>query len=205
MITPFFGEFLLHPAPVEVSGVTCSHSCAYCFSNIRRAERESQCRSFVNLIQKRFQKDTLVSDLIKNGYAICVSNRTDPFSKSNKADTKTILSHIIQTDCGIFFQTKGGEEFYNYCDFLGASGKQNIVSYFTITSNNNDVTKRIEPGAPLFKERLNQIKYAVRSGHLVIVAFNPIVPQWMSAEQHNEIYSQMRDVGVNHFIYQRYI
>ena len=203
MIDLFYGEFLLHPAPLELSGNTCSHSCAYCFSNIRCGERYANVTSFINSVKKAPKENTLSAILLNRGYPICISNRTDPFSRSNISVTDTWMKYLINMENGIFFQTKGGEKYCQTMDYLSANGKKNIVSYFTVTSRNDDVLKKIEPGAPKYRERLQQIKHAVKHGSLVIVAFNPLCVEWMNEEDFNTTVSEMIDAGVNHFIFQR--
>jgi DNA repair photolyase len=203
MIDLFHGEFLLHPAPLEISGNTCSHSCAYCFSNIRCGERYANVSSFINSLKNAPKENTLSATLLNKGYAICLSNRTDPFSNSNKVITDTWVKYLINLPNGIFFQTKGGEKFCDTINYLSSNGKTNIVSYFTITSRNNDLLKKIEPGAPTYEDRLVQIKYAKKSGCLVIVAFNPICEEWMPRKDFELTISEMMDAGVDHFIFQR--
>lgn len=203
MIDLFHGEFLIHPAPLEISGNTCSHSCAYCFSNIRCGERYANVTSFINSVKKAPKENTLSATLVNRGYSICLSNRTDPFAKSNQAVTDTWMKYLINMPNGIFFQTKGGEKFIDTVDYLTANGKTNIVSYFTVTSRNNDILKKIEPGAPTYDDRLMQIKHAKKAGHTIIVAFNPLCIEWMNENDFNLTVSEMIDAGVNHFIFQR--
>jgi DNA repair photolyase len=203
MIDLFHGEFLLHPAPLEISGNTCSHSCAYCFSNIRCGERYADIKSFINSLNNAYKENTLSATLVNRGYSICLSNRTDPFSKSNHIITDTWLKYLVNKENGIFFQTKGGEKYCESIDYLHANGKENIVSYFTVTSRKNDISKKIEPGAPCYEDRLNQIKHAKELGHVVIVAFNPLCEEWMPKEDFDITVKEMMDVGVNHFIFQR--
>lgn len=203
MIEPFYGEFLLHPAPLEISGNTCSHNCCYCFSNIRRSARYADTKGFCNQMRKKGESKTFTSKLIRDGYSICLSNRTDPCSKTNIAETDTILKYLVNEKNGIFVQTKGGDNFYKVVDFLKSNGKDNVVFYFTITSRNEGICKKIEPGAPIYSERLKQIEYAKKHGYSVICAFNPIVEEWMPRNDYDETFSEMTGLGVRHFIYQR--
>lgn len=82
MIVNFIGEFLFHPAPLEMSGNTCTHGCAYCFANIRKESRYAKINSAFNQLKRREIK-TFVDHLIQNGYPICLSNSTDPFSATD--------------------------------------------------------------------------------------------------------------------------
>lgn len=203
MLNPFYGELLLHPSPLEISGNKCSHNCCYCFSNIRCESRSADIPAFVNALKKSHQRKTFTHNLIQDGYSICVSNRTDPFSKTNVLETRTIFKYLSQMQNGVFVQTKGGENFYEIVDMLNAAGKKNVLFYFTITSKKDEVSKRIEPGAPIYQERLKQADIARKNGFEVIFAFNPICEEWMSREDHEQIHSDAKNSGVEHFIYQR--
>ena len=91
MIDPFYGEFLLHPSPLECSGNTCSHNCCYCFSNIRRSCRYSNIKQTLTQLKNFQSSNTYKNTLIREKYSICLSNRTDPFSKTNYIETLSML------------------------------------------------------------------------------------------------------------------
>lgn len=176
MITDFVGEFLFHPAPLEISGNTCSHNCCYCFANIRGKSRYFDLKSAIRQINKPVCK-TYVDNLIKEGYPICISNKTDPFSKTNYIQSIAFARQLTKLKCGLFIQTKGG---FGINEFIQAfDNRKDIVFYITITTLNEDIRKRIEPNAPTIEERFELIKKLKGLGHHVIVAINPILEVWM--------------------------
>ena len=201
MIDPFYGEFLLHPSPLECSGNTCSHNCCYCFSNIRRSCRYSNIKQTLTQLKNFQSSNTYKNTLIKEKYSICLSNRTDPFSKTNYIETLSMLEYLKNLENGIFFQTKGGYGIDEAFDIL--KDKKNILFYVTITSKNNDILKLIEPNAPSYEEKLELIKKAKNNGYNVIVAFNPIVKNWLPEKDFYDIVSDVNKIGVKNFIFQK--
>lgn len=201
MIDPFYGEFLLHPSPLECSGNTCSHNCCYCFSNIRRSCRYSNIKQTLTQLKNFQSSNTYKNTLIKEKYSICLSNRTDPFSKTNYIETLSMLEYLKNLENGIFFQTKGGYGIDEAFDIL--KDKKNILFYVTITSKNNDILKVIEPNAPSYEEKLELIKKAKNNGYNVIVAFNPVVKNWLPEKDFYDIVSDVNKIGVKNFIFQK--
>lgn len=201
MIDPFYGEFLLHPSPLECSGNTCSHNCCYCFSNIRRSCRYSNIKQTLTQLKNFQSSNTYKNTLIKEKYSICLSNRTDPFSKTNYIETLSMLEYLKNLENGIFFQTKGGYGIDEAFDIL--KDKKNILFYVTITSKNNDILKLIEPNAPSYEEKLELIKKAKNNGYNVIVAFNPVVKNWLPEKDFYDIVSDVNKIGVKNFIFQK--
>jgi len=201
MIDPFYGEFLLHPSPLECSGNTCSHNCCYCFSNIRRSCRYSNIKQTLTQLKNFQSSNTYKNTLIKEKYSICLSNRTDPFSKTNYIETLSMLEYLKNLENGIFFQTKGGYGIDEAFDIL--KDKKNILFYITITSKNNDILKLIEPNAPSYEEKLELIKKAKNNGYNVIVAFNPVVKNWLPEKDFYDIVSDVNKIGVKNFIFQK--
>lgn len=201
MIDPFYGEFLLHPSPLECSGNTCSHNCCYCFSNIRRSCRYSNIKQTLTQLKNFQSSNTYKNTLIKEKYSICLSNRTDPFSKTNYIETLSMLEYLKNLENGIFFQTKGGYGIDEAFDIL--KDKKNILFYVTITSKNNDILKLIEPNAPSYEEKIELIKKAKNNGYNVIVAFNPVVKNWLPEKDFYDIVSDVNKIGVKNFIFQK--
>lgn len=201
MIDPFYGEFLLHPSPLECSGNTCSHNCCYCFSNIRRSCRYSNIKQTLTQLKNFQSSNTYKNTLIKEKYSICLSNRTDPFSKTNYIETLSMLEYLKNLENGIFFQTKGGYGIDEAFDIL--KDKKNILFYVTITSKNNDILKVIEPNAPSYEEKIELIKKAKNNGYNVIVAFNPVVKNWLPEKDFYDIVSDVNKIGVKNFIFQK--
>jgi DNA repair photolyase len=142
-------------------------------------------------------------ELLKRGYAICISNRTDPFSRTNYKETLALLQTMVSAklENGIFFQTKGGEGVDEALKIL--EGRKNLLFYITITCGSDEKSKIVEPGAPVTSERIALAKKLKGLGHSVIIAINPCVEEWMSEQQLASLVAEVSEVGIRHFIFQR--
>lgn len=188
----FVGEFMFHPAPIEVSGNTCSHNCNYCFANIRKNERVLNLKLFIKQCNKTEVKSYLDS-LVAEGYPICISNKTDPFSDSNYIHTQAMCREMTKISNGIFFQTKTGKGLWEAEKILN---RKNIIWYITITTLNDNIRKRIEPNAPTTEERLKTAEKLKAMGYHVVVAINPLLEVWMPKTDLEKLCKRLKDVGL---------
>lgn len=195
MLETFLGGYLFHPAALDYSGDTCRNGCVYCFANINKEERRGNLTGAINSIHKK-EPTTYKDILLKMGYPICVSNRSDPFTPRNVRETVALFTHLARVPNGIFIQTKTGPGMDEAFEAL--DGKKNIVVYITVTSVDADISKQIEPGAQLPLERLRIAKAWHDAGYLVIVALNPLSEAWMPRLDIEILAGIMKSYGLNH-------
>ena len=91
MIVPYWGEFLVTPAPLELSLNYCSNACGYCFANLNEPDRRADMQALMRLLADYHDRSTYVAALLKAGYPTVVSNRTDPFANTNYRQTLAVL------------------------------------------------------------------------------------------------------------------
>ena len=102
-------------------------------------------------------------------------------------------------DNGIYFQTKTGSAMEEALEIL--DGKQNVAWYITVTCADDELSQRIEPGAPPTSERLEWAMRLAKAGYMVIVAFNPLVEKWMPKKALTKILNKLQTAGVHHFYF----
>lgn len=195
MIEPFYGTYLFHPAALEYSGNTCSHNCFYCFANINKSARYAKLSTAINQLHKD-KCATYADILLSEGFPICISNRSNPFSMTNYRDTIALFRHLADRENGIFIQTKGGTGIDEVLEIIG--DRRNIVWYITITTLDDSITARIEPHAPTSTERLALAKRLHDLGFLVLIAVNPCNEAWMSLSDLQRLTGIMKEIGINH-------
>lgn len=197
MLETFIGGYLFHPAALDYSGPTCTNGCVYCFANINKDTRKA---SLANAINCFYKKDaTTYRDLLfKLGYPICVSNRSDPFSRNNFRETAQLFGCLAEFKNGIFVQTKCGPGMDEAIAAL--KGKKNVVWYITVTTMRDSLAKQIEPFAPPSSERLAWAKKLHDMGYLVVVAINPCSDIWMTRDDLAALMQHLRSIGLNHVI-----
>ncbi len=197
MINLFSGEFLFHAVPLEMSMNACSHQCVYCFANLKNGQRAFDTKSFSNQMNKLLDSKTFLSNKLKQKYSVCISNNTDPFSKNNINITEGVLETLQQKKIPVYFQTKTG---YRFRETLKDFPKSDF--YISITSTNDELSKRIEPNAPVFSERVEHIKWLLENGHNVGIGFNPLREEWISKEELENAFKLFYRLGIKGFMVQ---
>lgn len=198
MLDQFKGEIFHHPAALEYSGNTCSHSCAYCFANTRSSERRFSVAALAKLCLGRSRSDSLSAWLFNHGHAVCVSNRSDPFCRSNRDNTPAVFELLDLVENGVYIQTKGVSDTRNW-DVLDRFRKRNVVVYITISGVRDAVLKRVEPGAPLYSERVRLAKYCKARGWNVVIGLNPCFEPWLGESEIDEVVDELNGVGIDEY------
>lgn len=190
-LTVFYGEFLVLPAPLELSGNWCSHSCSYCFANLAVPNRRLDFKGVMALLTNHHKRKGLAAKLLQLKYPTLISNHIDPFSKTNAKPMVDIMRYMTDLDLPIYFQTKGGEEqaITEALEFIKPS-----VFYVSITHQDDESRKLIEPNAPSMEHRYELIREVVSRGHRVVCGINPLHPEWMPEPE--VVLSKLKDLGV---------
>lgn len=134
-----------------------------------------------NLIAEYQQRDTLEALLLRMGYPVLMSNRTDPFGLANRNAAIPLMKVMTELGIPIAVQTKGfkrEEDLEEVLDFLPPS-----CWYISIAFNDDDLRKKIEPGATTIQHRLDLIETLRDKGHSVVVGINPCVEEWLPRPQ----------------------
>lgn len=169
----YYGEFLVSPCPVELSFNYCSHKCSYCFANLNKRGRWADSAASLRLLADMDGRKTLLAHLLRERHPVLVSNRTDPFAATNWRVSLPILRVLAEMGVPVSIQTRGGKGADEAMDFLPPS-----VWYVSLTTLDDDVRRRVEPGAPTVESRLGLIRSLAARGHRVVIGFNPAVPEW---------------------------
>lgn len=188
MIEPFWGELLISPIPLELSLSYCSHKCGYCFANLNNPERTGDVKRVMRLLAEYKDRETIEAVLLQQGYPVCVSNRSDPFSYSNYRQMLPILQALTELEIPVQIQTKGGPGVYDALQFLPPS-----VWYISISTLDDDIRRKIEPGAPDIESRFQLIEAVAQTGGRVILGLNPCVPEWLPDPE--PLLRRARDAG----------
>jgi DNA repair photolyase len=192
MINPFWGEFLVSPIPLEMNMNYCSHKCGYCFANLNKPDRTMDVKSTSRLLAHYWERDTYTAKLLKAGYPVLISNVSDPFANSNYRQSVPLMDTMSEMGIPIAIQTKGGRGIGDCLKFLPIS-----TWYISISTWDEQVRERIEPGAPPIHERIRLIYDLVDRGHEVVVGINPAVPEWLPDDHISELLGSIQDAGAS--------
>jgi DNA repair photolyase len=172
-LSVYYGEFLVSPVPLELSFNWCSHGCRMCFANLNKPGRWADIKRTKNLLAQFASRRSFEAVLLKLGYPVLVSNRTDPFAASNFQQSVPLLEEMAQLGIPVAIQTRGGRGIDDVLAFLPPS-----VWYVSITTLDDDLRRRLEPGSTTVQSRFALIETLVSRGHRVVLGLNPLVPEW---------------------------
>lgn len=172
---PFYGAFGANPVPLELSFNYCSHSCHYCYANLGNPNRRADIKATLNMLANYRNRTTYEAKLLQWGYPVLVSNRVDPFAKSNYRQFLPVLEIMTGLKIPVAFQTKGGDGIDKALDILDYPS----VWYITIETDNSARGRELAPGAPTIDQRFELIELLHKRGHQTIVGINPCVPEWI--------------------------
>jgi len=175
MIVPFWGELLFHKIPLELSFNPCSHGCAYCFNILNGMNKHCDMAPLTKLLTDFNNRETFVAKLLKKGYPVLMSNRSDPFARSNYEQALSIIKLMSEVGIPMAFQTKGGYGIDEALDMLDKP----TCWYITITHSSDQTRKIFERNAPDIDSRFTLCEKLRSKGHRVQVGINPMVREWL--------------------------
>lgn len=183
----YWGGFLLNGcSPLEAHLNLCSHKCVYCFANLNNPDRHTKIKQAINLISElwhtdersQFKRKTYAAHLLREGYAVTLSNHVDPLANSNWFQALPMIEMLLNMNIPISLMTRFGKPDHTQALFDLISDRPTAI-YSSIPTLNPDIARKCEPGAPLPEQRLEYIRKAIAQGHPVNVGINPIIPGWI--------------------------
>lgn len=169
MFREYTGEFLIHPAAVEFNGDYCSHSCFYCFANLNAPGHKADRNAIASFLNNLNERNDTAAVLMRKKYPVFISNHVDIFSVSNRWVVE-IARLLTEAEIPVMYQTRFGnsDKLFEYVKSL-----QKACWQVTIETHNDDISKKISPGAPPVSQRLKYIQNLISSGHIVIANMLP--------------------------------
>ena len=197
MFREYTGEFLLHPAAVEINGDYCSHSCYYCFANLNAPGHKADKKAIANFLASLNDRTDVVALLMRQGYPVFISNHVDMFAVSNEW-LFDVVKVLIDSGLSVMFQTRFGrsEKFFDYLKNCGRFAWQ-----VTIETHSDEIGRKLSPGAPPISQRLKKIEQLVRKNHLCIVNMLPFAKEhygqadWL--DNFTSLLKKLKSIGVN--------
>jgi DNA repair photolyase len=166
----------------------CDHNCIYCYAT-----------SYIPHFHKCRPKKNLASRLQKEahklrGQLISIANSSDPYPTIEKSLslTRQSLKILSQCPCRVQIITKS-DIVTRDTDILQ---KMNAIVAFTITTENDDLAKQLEPKAPPPTKRIQAIKQLTQNGIPVCARIDPIIP--FLNDQPEKLIKTLATLGVKH-------
>lgn len=166
----------------------CDHQCVYCYAS-------SYIPSFSDCRPKKDLLAALKREAAKlNGETISIANSSDPYPRAEASTglTRRCLEILAESNCKIQIITKSNIVVRD--DDLLSKIPSTVA--FTVTTDDDDVAKLIEPYAPLPSQRLRAAQDLIKKGIPVSVRIDPIIP--LVNDQPQKLIADLASIGVKH-------
>ena len=141
----------------------------------------------------KWKRQTYAAHLLREGYAVCISNHVDPLASNNAYQALQFIEVLSSMDIPLNLMTRFGKEADTQALF-DLIGDRPTPIYSSIPTFNDEIARKCEPGAPLPNQRLEYLKQAIAAGYPVSVGINPIIPGWI--DDPIEMVTRLKDAGI---------
>ena len=166
----------------------CDHQCTYCYAS-------SYIPNFMDCRPKKDELATLKREAAKlKGETISISNSSDPYPRIEATEglTRRCLEILSENNCKIQIITKSNIVARD--DDLLAKAPATVA--LTITTDDDNLAKILEPYAPSPSQRIRALQDLTRAGVPVSVRIDPIIPT--VNDQPQKLIATLASIGVKH-------
>ena len=166
----------------------CDHGCIYCYAS-SYIPQFAKCRPKSDLLQ-RLRRE--VSKL--KGETVSVANSSDPYPRleAKTGLTRRCLEIFAESNCRIQIITKSNIVIRDV-DLLSKAPSKVAL---TITTDDDEVARLLEPQAPTPDERLSAAKELAGKGIPVSVRIDPIIP--FVNDKPEKLVATLASLGIKH-------
>lgn len=166
----------------------CDHKCIYCYAS-------SYILGFNDCKPKKELLENLRREAVKlKGEIISISNSSDPYPKAEASTglTRRCLEILAESNCRLQIITKSDLVIRD--DDILTKIPSSVA--LTITTDNDDLAKILEPNAPSPSRRLRAVQDLINQDIPVSIRIDPIIPY--VNDQPQNLLSTLASIGVRH-------
>jgi DNA repair photolyase len=166
----------------------CDHHCVYCYAS-SYIPRFHECRPKKDLPQRLKREATKLK-----GETVSISNSSDPYPymEATAGLTRRCLEILAGSNCRIQIITKSNLVIRD--DDLLSKGRSTIA--LTITTDDAEVARTLEPHAPPPAKRLRAAEDLIGKGIPVSVRIDPVIP--FVNDKPEKLIATLASIGVKH-------
>lgn len=180
----------------------CGHACIYCYSpDVLREARWQEWGQFVDV--KSNAPNLISKERKKMKGTVGVGTVTDPYQpiEDKTKITRYCLEQLAMSDCSVSIQTKSDIVLR---DLNILKRMKNPEVGFTVTTLDEELAKKLEPGAPPPRKRIAALKELADAGIRTWAFLGPIIPTLNdSTESLTEVITALKDAGCEKILYDK--
>ena len=194
---PWKSNLCTCPPKYSLSAYTgCGHGCLYCYASsyIRDFSRPREKKDFLKRLDKEIKK-------LSKGAFLAIANSSDPYLPLEKKLklTREALKIIGNYELKINIITKSP---LILRDIALLKELKSVVISISLTTLDEPLTKKLEPGAPSSKERLKTIK-ELSSCLPIVVRLDPLIYP-LNTDKVKNLVKKLREAGAKQIITSTY-
>jgi DNA repair photolyase len=166
----------------------CDHRCVYCYAS-SYIPNFTDCRPKKNLLESL----KLEASKLK-GETISIANSSDPYPRAEASEglTRRCLEVLSKCNCKIQIITKSNIVARD--DDLLSKVPSTVA--LTITTEDDNLARLIEPFAPSPSQRLRAAQDLIKAGIPVSVRIDPIIP--FVNDKPQKLIAELANIGIKH-------
>lgn len=180
------GDRCHYPTRLDTYGCGCQHNCGYCYArsllDFRKLWNPAQ-PSIANINRIRHT----IRTKLKPGEIVRLGGMTDcfqPLERENRVTYQTIRA-LNEMGVGYLIVTKSS--LVSEPEYLGIMDKSLAHIQISITITDEELCKRVEPGADSPEKRMRAAEILQEQGFDVAVRLSPFVPEFVDLDVINAI------------------
>lgn len=176
------GDRCKYPTRLDTYGCGCAHNCSYCYARSLLAFRglwnpEAPKEANLRKICKTIERDLLPGDIVRLG------GMTDCFQPLEAKRRKTLKAIKVLEFYGIGYLIVTKSDLVASPEYMRNMDKRLAHIQISVTSTDDAISKRIEPGAALPEARIKAVETLQKEGFDVAVRLSPYIPEFVDVER----------------------
>lgn len=180
------GERCHYPTRLDTYGCGCQHNCGYCYARSLLDFRKLWNPAYPSIANINRIRHTIRTKL-KPGEIVRLGGMTDcfqPLERENRVTLQTIKA-LNEMGVGYLIVTKSG--LVADSEYMSAMDVNLAHIQVSITATNDDLSRKVEPGAPLPRERMAAVEKLQLAGFDASVRLSPFIPEFVDLDIINGI------------------
>ena len=175
------GEKCRYPTRLDTYGCGCEHNCAYCYARSLLDFRGLWGKPRVADIERVRR----AVRRLKRGSIVRMGGMTDCFApiERRKGVTLATIEELNEAGVGYLIVTKSDL----VADYIPVMDKRLAHIQISVTSTDDSVSRKIEPGAPLPERRIEAVERLFKAGFDVQLRLSPYIPENVSTGRINAV------------------
>lgn len=180
------GDRCHYPTRLDTYGCGCQHNCGYCYARSLLDFRKLWNPAYPSIANVNKIRHAIRTKL-KPGEIVRLGGMTDCFQPLEKENRITLQTIKALNEAGVGYLIVTKNDLVAEPEYLEAMDGNLAHIQVSITCTDDDVRRRIEPGAPSPDRRIKAVEKLQEEGFDVAVRLSPFIPQLVDLDVINAI------------------